>query len=244
MAWAEKLPSGKYRGVYRDALGHRRSAGTFPHKAKAERAAAAKEQSARKFSSGNPDAYRRPWGEWADEWWPTRCVAPTTLKVDENRRKGHLDPQWGKVPLGSITRHDVKAWAAGLATQVSPETVKRCVHLLSASLNAAVDAQILEANPASRISLPSGPPARERFLTRAEFDKVREQLPTTDDVLVVDLLAYTGLRWGELTGLHWTRVDLKRGVLRVVETWDEVAARSRPTRRGSGPGRFRSHLTS
>lgn len=224
MAWAERLPSGKYRGVYRDVAGRRRSAGTFPHKAKAERAAAAKEQAARQSMRVDPEAYRRPWGEWCEEWWPTRSVEPSTLRNDAARRRNHLEPRWSIAPLGSITRQDVKAWAAQLRRDgLGPESVKRCVHLLSASLSAAVDAEILDANPAARLKLPGGAPAQERYLTREEYAALRDQLPTTDDQLVADLLAYTGLRWGELAGLHRSRVDLARGVVRVVETYDETA---------------------
>lgn len=227
MAWAEKLPSGKYRGLYRDAAGRKRSAGsTFSHKAAAERAAAAQEERARRSMSSDPEAYKRPWGEWCDEWWPTRNVEPTTLRIDESRRRTHLDPRWESIPLASIRRHDVKAWAASMArAKVGPSTVQRAVHLFSASLEAAVDAEILEANPAAKIRLPKGAQAQERYLTHAEYDSVRAQLPTTDHQLVADLLVNTGLRWGEMAGLHWSRVDLDRGVLRVVETWDEPSGR-------------------
>ncbi len=224
MAWTEKLASGKYRGVYRDGAGIKRSAGTFSHKAAAMREAGAKEVEARKKLWRDPEAYKRPWGEWADEWEPTRQVEATTRKADKIRRRIHLDPRWKDVPIGSITRHDVKAWASSLASNgVGPGTVQRAVHLFSASLNAAVDAEVIDTNPAARIRLPKGAQAAERFLTHEEFDAVREQLETTQDRLVVDLLAYTGLRWGELAGLHWSRVDLKRGVLRVAETFDETS---------------------
>src|SRR5690348_5552284 len=104
MAWAERLPSGRYRGVYRDGAGKRRSAGTFTHKAKAEREAAAKESKARKKLWSDPEAYKKPWNAWADEWWPTRGVEASTLKRDEHRRRHHLDPRWSGVPLGSICR--------------------------------------------------------------------------------------------------------------------------------------------
>lgn len=224
MAWAEKLPSGKYRGVYRDAFGKARSVGTFTHKAKAERAAAAREDDARKAMTKDPDAYRRPWGEWCEAWWPTRAVAASTLLADKGRRDRNLMPRWEKVPLGSITRHDVKDWAASLrAGGLGPETVKRCVHLFSASLVAAVDNEILPSNPAARLRLPGGAPAQERYLTRDEYGKVRKQLSTDADTLIADLLVYTGMRWGEAAGLHWTRVDLDRGVVRIVETYDEAA---------------------
>lgn len=238
MAWAEKLPSGKYRGVYRDFAQTKRSVGVFAHKAKAERAAAAKEASARRSMRADPEAYRRTWGEWVEEWWPTRSVEASTLRNDAARRRNHLDPRWGSVALGAITRQDVKAWAAqlrrGRANQkaLGPESVKRCVHLLSASLAAAVDHEILEANPAARLKLPGGPPAPERFLTTEEYAAVREHLLTTGDQLVADILVHTGLRWGELAGLHWPRVDLGRGVLRVVETYDEADGRMKAYPKG------------
>lgn len=233
MAWTEKLPSGKYRGLYRDGAGIKRSAGTFSHKAAALREAGSKEVEARKKLWRDPEAYKRPWGEWADEWEPTRQVEASTRKADKIRKRLHLDPRWANVPIGSITRHDVKAWAASLAANgVTPSTVQRAVHLFSASLNAAVDAEVIDTNPAARIRLPKGAQAVERFLTREEFDAIRAQLPTVEDQLVVDLLAHTGLRWGELAGLHWSRVDLGRGLVKVVETFDESAGRMKAYPKG------------
>lgn len=233
MAWAEKLPSGKYRGLYRDANGKRRSAGTFAHKPKAVRAAAAKEEQARKAMMRDPEAFKRGWGEWVEEWWPTRSVAPSTLRNDAARRRNYLEPRWGSVPIGSITRQDIKAWAAQLRRDgLGPESVKRCVHLLSASLVAAMDAEIIDANPAARIKLPKGALAPERYLTRDEYDAIRAQLPTTGDQFIADLLVNTGLRWGELAGLHRARVDLERGNIRVVETFDESEGAMAPHPKG------------
>ncbi|BAS07340.1 tyrosine recombinase XerC-like [Arthrobacter sp. Hiyo4] len=40
----------------------------------------------------------------------------------------------------------------------------------------------------------------------------------------IALMAGCGLRWGEAMGLHRHRLDLERGWLRVVETWDPKAA--------------------
>lgn len=221
IGWAERLPSGRYRGVYRDGAGKRRSAGVFAHKSKAVREAGAKEAEARRKLWRDPEAYKRPWGEWADEWLQGRIVEPSTARSDQGRLKKHLRPRWDDVPIGSITRHDVKRWAVELRTSVGPETVKRCVHLLSTSLSAALDAEIIEYNPAASLRLPGGAKEQERFLTHDEFDAIREEMPTTRDQLVIDMLANTGLRYGELAGLHWSRVDLSRGLLTVVETYGE-----------------------
>lgn len=225
MAWAEKLPSGKYRGKYRDANGTKRTVpgGPFTHKARAEREAAALEGKVRRSAWSDLDAAKRPWGQWCDEWWPSRGVEPGTLKRDASRRKVHLDPRWAAVPVGSIRRHDVKAWAAQLQRRgLGPATAQRAVHLLSASLAAAVDAEIIDANPAARITLPKGEQEVERFLTVAEYTAIRDEMPTTRDQLVMDLLTYTGLRYGEMAGLHRGRLAPDSGLLTVAEVWDEA----------------------
>lgn len=222
MGWAEQLPSGRYRAVYRDANGRRHSAGTFAHKAEAVRKAGSAEDKARKSLWSNPDAAKRAWGEWCDEWWPTRTVEPGTLSRDASRRRTHLDERWSNVPLAAINRQDVRGWWASMRRAgVSSSTAQRAVHLLSASLSAAVDAEILPSNPAARLKFPQGAQAVERFLTPEEYDAIQAQMPTTNDQLVMHVLCFTGMRWGELAGLHWNRVDLERRALRVVETWDE-----------------------
>jgi integrase len=224
MAWAEKLNSGKYRGLYRDAQGKRRSVGTFSHKARAERAAAAKEDDARKSMLRDPEAFRRRWREWVDEhWWPSRVVEASTMKVDRGRLDRHLMPAWGEVPIGSITRHDVRAWLAKMERDgTGPTTRQRCAHLLSASLTAAVDAGVIDSNPAARLKLQGSAKAQERYLTRDEYDVLLEELPTTADQLIVKFATLTGMRPGEWAGVHWDRVDLERGTVRVVETFSEL----------------------
>lgn len=231
MAWTEELPSGKFRGVYRLPSGERRSAGTFPGtkagKKAAMNAASSAEVDAASVGWRDPKAGLKVWSEWCEAWWSTRPVEPSTLTRDESRRDVHLMPKWGDVPLADITRHEIRAWAADLArVPLSAATVQRCVHLLSASLTAAVDAEIITYNPAYRLRLPGGQQAIERYLTRAEASLVLSKLPKTGiDRALVSTLLGCGLRWGEAVGLTVNRVDLERKMLRVAEVWDAKARR-------------------
>lgn len=244
MAWTEKLPSGKHRGVYRDAYGKRRSAGAFTHKAQAMRAAAAKEEQVRKTLVRNPDAHKQTWGEWCETWWESRAIEPSTEKRDRSRRDVHLKPRWEQVPLGQITRHDVRAWAAQLRRSggqggkpLSNATVQRIVHLFSASLNAAVDAEILTANPALRLKLPPPDSTKDRYLEHGEFDAIVAQLPTAADQVAAYVLAYSGLRIGELSGLRWSRLRLVAGAGRVVvaESYDDDTSTFKAYPKGKKP---------
>lgn len=197
MAWLIVLPSGRYRAMYRDKNGRQRSAGTFDHKKRATNAAAAAEAEANSKGWRDPDASDRTWGDWATERWDTRKLEPSTKASETYLLTSYLIPRWGTVPLGEITRNDGRAWITKLskterrisaaeqdrrkaALAANPKavfpmhylaasSVQRIVGLFAASLNAAVDAEIIQTNPVFRLKLPPRPPAGERFLTHAEF---------------------------------------------------------------------------
>lgn len=232
MPWAELLPSGKYRALYRDRQGKRRSAGTFDHKKRAENAAAAAEAEARKAGWRDPSAGLRTWGDWCAEWWRARPVEPGTLQRDAYRRDLYLIPKWGAVPLAGITRHDVKAWAAALTrSELAPATVQRIVYMFSASMSAAIDAEIITVNPAYRIKIAAGETSTERYLTHDEYSAVDEQLPEFHQAIGA-LLVGTGMRWGEAIGAQIQRLDFDRGIVRVAETWDDTMRRVKPYPKG------------
>jgi integrase len=226
MAYVETLPSGKYRAIYRLKTGERRSAGTFTHKRAAVAAARDAEAAARAMGWRDPKAGLRTWKEWCEAWWSTRAVEPGTLARGEALRDNVLMPKWGDVPLAEITRHDVKVWAAEMTKSgLAPATVAKRVHLLSSSLAAAIDAEILTTNPAWRIKIASGQTDQRRYLTSTEQADLLGQVgPPVDNALgeaVVTTLLGTGMRWGEMAGLQVGRVNFDRGLIRVAEVWDD-----------------------
>jgi len=232
MAWVRKLPSGGWQGQYRDPAGKIRTVegGPWSRKAEAVRRAGDAEASSRAPGWRDPDAGRSSWGTWCESWWGSRTVEVSTMQTDRGRLEKHLAPRWGDVALVDITRHDVKAWAADLrASGLSPASVQRCVHLLSASLRAAVDAEILPANPAARLRLPAPPLAVERYLTHQDLDVVLEHLEQPWRRMAL-LLVGTGLRWGEAAGLHLARTS--DDWIEVVDVWDERERVMKPYPKG------------
>lgn len=219
MAWIEQLKSGRYRAGYRLANGQKRYLpGTYTHKVKARREAETAEQETRTLGWRDPEAAARAWGEWANEWFPNRTVEPSTLKADESRLK-RLHTKWGNTPIYEISRYEIKTWAAELlAEELSPASVQRHLALLSASLTAAADAEIIQANPALRLNLGLVSNPSERVLNRQEQHELFDALPTDFDAALAASLLGTGARWGEaiaLTAPHFTT----HGV-RIRNAWD------------------------
>lgn len=221
MAWSEQLPSGSFRGVYRTPEGKRRSAGTFPTKRAAERAATAAEADAQRAGWRSPDRGHVTFTDWKTTWWRTRRVEPSTLSKDESRWNNHIADRWGRVHLDEVTRLEVKDWVSELsAAGLAHATIERCVALLSAAFTAAVDAEILTSNPASRLRLPKPDNARERYLTREEGSALLGALDGRDRAMVAFMLGVGGARWGEMAGADAADYNAASATYRVRQTWD------------------------
>jgi integrase len=217
MPWTQALPSGNYRALYRLPNGTTRSAGTFPYQKRALAAATFAEEQASMPGWRDPRSGARPWGDWAKEWWDIRSVSATTLHHEKSMLDTHLMPRWAKEPIAEITRHEVRSWAAGLARSgLAPSSVKRIVAVLSASLGGAVDAEIIAANPVTRLRLPGGEVDPARFFTHAEIQTLFAELEGLDFQVASALLG-TGMRWGEMVGLQVRRVTPSS--IRIAETW-------------------------
>ncbi|WP_191094283.1 tyrosine-type recombinase/integrase [Nocardia colli] len=225
MGWAEKLPSGRYRGVYRDAFGKKRSAGIFTNKDVAKRKATAKEDAQRESPTRPVPAMT--WNEWLPKWRALRAVEEGTQKIDDGRIGKHLTPRWGHELLKDIEQQDVQEWVADLRGVMAPTTVEKCYHLLSGSLKAARKAKLITDNPCHDIDLPKAGPSPERFLEDDEFVALREPLEELDQ-LIVDVLVGTGMRMGEAQGLHKEHIDLKRKTISIEWAWDKAVRRLKP----------------
>ncbi|UFS57649.1 tyrosine-type recombinase/integrase [Subtercola endophyticus] len=161
--------------------------------------------------------------DWIWTWFDARTDmrATTRTRVDGIIRN-HIVLQLGETPIGSLTRLRLQQWAMSLPG--SPASVRKCVNVLSSALQLAVDDEILPSNPAVKLNLPRVAKSRKRYLTHEQVENLAREVGRRAggdalgyDVLVY-VLAYCGLRWGELSGLRIQDLDLERKRLHVNQT--------------------------
>ncbi|MEU0515839.1 tyrosine-type recombinase/integrase [Amycolatopsis sp. NPDC006125] len=227
MAWTRQLSSGKYQGCYRDALGREQSAGTFTQRPKALREASRLESEQREPGAVDVEGGKITWGAWFELWHESRNLSYATDDCYRSTADNHITPHWGKVPLKDITTLEVSKWVKGMLKprrrterKRSPWTVRNALMLLKTSLNAAVEAKRLGANPAKPVPYPDLPEGVERYLTPDEVEGITFYMDGFN-ALIVWLGVNTGLRFGELAGLHWNRIDFDRKVIHVVEQFNQ-----------------------
>lgn len=212
MAYAEKRGTGKtpWRARYKLPDGSLGSEPGFRTKKAALEWGEDQEAAIRHGRWQDPRKARTPFGEWAQVWMDAQHVAPGTVAKRKRLLSRHLLPEWEHTPLNQITLFDAKSWAA--RQTCSPTTVQHALTLLSMILTGAADAGYILANPLY---------GRRRQTDRTSHDTSRHRAEEREEVwaqpehvhaiyqrlggvagLMVVTTAFTGLRWGELAGLH------------------------------------------
>ncbi|WP_154096236.1 tyrosine-type recombinase/integrase [Microbacterium testaceum] len=153
-------------------------------------------------------------GELGAAWLTAHAISvkPSTLHSDESAWRVHVEPVWGRRRVGSIRHTEVAAWIAGLSDQRSVTTVKRCHGVLASILDGAVRDRRLQSNPARDVKTPRKVRKQRAYLTHQQVEKLATASRYPD---LVRFLAYTGLRWGEATGLTVADVDVSRRRLNI-----------------------------
>ena len=143
----------------------------------------------------------------------------------------HYQLRWWKAQLGHYTLADVTPallveyrdkLARNKARRQSGATVNRWLAVLSHCFTMAVQEwQWCDDNPVRTISKPREPRGRVRFLSDQERYQLLEASQASRNpylYTIVVLALATGARRGELLGLQWPDVDMKRGTLTFHET--------------------------
>ncbi|UGB34513.1 hypothetical protein LQ938_11610 [Microbacterium sp. cx-55] len=162
-------------------------------------------------------------GVLGEEWIVSRLadLKPSTFRSIDSARRIHVQPKWKSRQVGRIRHSEVQAWISGLSTTHSPTTVRRVHEVLAGILDVAMRDRRISTNPARGVKLP-----RETSKPRAYFDHapVATLAEASSHPELVVFLAYTGLRWGEATGLRVKHIDLKRRRVSVKENAVEVGS--------------------
>ncbi|MBZ5638511.1 MAG: site-specific integrase [Acidobacteriia bacterium] len=125
--------------------------------------------------------------------------------------------EFGTVWLDELKPGRIQSFVAKRSKTVEPVTVNHSIRFLKNLLGRAVEWGYLTTNPAAKIRYMHEPPTREVFLSQYESDKLLE-LAQKHVVPAARFALLTGCRRGEILGLTWDAVDLKRRTIHLRHT--------------------------
>jgi len=147
---------------------------------------------------------------------------PHSVENEETLFRLWIEPTIGKKPMATVAPFDLEKIKSNmLKAGKAPRTARYSLEFVRQVFNHAIRQGLyVGENPVSKVKLPKVDNRRMRFLSREEAEALLKNLAgrskTTHDIAAVSL--YAGLRFGEITALQWSDVDLERGILLLRDT--------------------------
>lgn len=129
-------------------------------------------------------------------------------------------PVFGKLILQQITPRMLQEFVTGLHGKQRPATIRHYISIIRVVFNIMTKwGEYSGPNPVTGISIPSVDNERTRFLTQREAAMLLDELccRSLDTFRIAQLSLHTGMRAGEIFALRGEHIDLREGIIRIVE---------------------------
>lgn len=142
-------------------------------------------------------------------------LKPSSFRPVEIAWRLHVEPKWGPLAVGDVRHSDVQTWVSTLSSGKGATTVLRAYGVLAAILDVAVKDRRMPVNPARGVDLPRKSGKARVYLSHDQAQRLADNSGKHSTLVL--FLAYTGLRWGEATGLRVRSLDALRRRVNVSE---------------------------
>jgi integrase len=213
-------------GVKPDGKRDQRSKAGFKTRREAELALAEMQEQIRQGIV--QDVRKLTVGAYLDSWLlGKRKLRPSTVRSYESHVRVYLKPLIGQVRLAALRADHLDAMydairAGNVGRKPSASTVRRIHATLHSALHAAYKRRLISFNPAGQVELETVERKPRAIWTPQELATFLVHAATDRLGPAYHLVAFTGLRRGELCGLRWQDVDLDSGTLAVTQQHVEV----------------------
>lgn len=170
--------------------------------------------------------------QWILDWFDLylRDLSPTTLRGYKYQIDNYIvKSSIGNIRLQNLTANDVQKWINGLSDcsplsnkPVSAKTIKNIYHNLSASIDKAVNLDLVKKNVCKSVSLPKVKKYSATVYDEEDVEKLLSVAKGTDMELMLIIDISLGLRRGELLGLKWKHIDFDKKLVSIEDNVVEV----------------------
>jgi integrase len=220
----------RYTALYRDGSGRRISLGTFASKKAADTAWQRAEAKVAEGRLGDVRLSRVTFKTYVEKTWlPNHQMEPTSRERYTYSIDKYLIPEFGDTRMADLLPSHVRAWITNLvAKEVSASTIADNKTILSAIFTTALNDQVIFLHPCRGVKTPTVAKKARVIITPDQFDAIYRALPDDPMRLLVETAIESGLRWGELSELRPSDLDIPSRMLTVSRAVVQVTKKFNP----------------
>ena len=212
-----RLASGRFQASFVGPDGQRRNAPeTFDTKGDAGRWLTVTESAMIRGTWTDPERGKVSLQEYGQRWIEQRPgLRPRTVDLYRWLFGRYLRPRLGRTRLIDLDPQQVRQWRHELLSDgVSASMTAKAYRLLRAVLNTAVEDGLIARNPCQIEGGGTESPAERPTISASQVLDLADRMPDQYRMLVL-LAVFGSLRWGEVTALRRSDVDIERGTVTV-----------------------------
>jgi integrase len=156
--------------------------------------------------------------EWVRIWESGHLAGEAKWAAYRSHLRNHILPRFGNTALSKIDRQAVKVFVKHLKRQLADSSAASIMSLFSLLMREAVADRRIPINPCHGVKVVTRQPAERPTATATQVNQIASRITRRADQILVITAAYTGMRWGELTGLARANTHLDDALLRVDPT--------------------------
>ena len=201
-------------------------------------------QRIRSHTFTDPGEARITIGDLAQEWFVTKDVSDRTMLGYKEVWKNLIAPTWASTKLANVRPDGVTKWLTNLSRQYSAQRVRKAFTVFKQILDLAVMGERIANNPAERAKQLGGKGFLPKVTKIDDHTRLTnaQVLDLADAAgpyrLMILVMAYTGVRFGEATAIQAGDIDLAKSRLHIRRAYTSVNGKLQITTPKSGKPRI------
>ena len=178
-----------------------------------------------------------PYNRWFVQWLDTYkrpALRQSSIKNIIIANRNYFEPVLKNTPLAAVKTLHIQQ-CMNLLQGKSQSYIKKNFAIINSIFQTAADNDLIKKNPCRSVKLPNGNPKQTRRSLTAEEQSLFWQ--TVDNHPKGSMFAVTlacGLRPGEVRALQWRHINLKNGVISVMQAVEKGTNNLKPPKSASG----------
>lgn len=161
--------------------------------------------------------------EWLENKIKKDDLSPTTVDGYENIVHNHIIPTIGNIKLQDLKPYTLQKYFDLKSEALSSKTLNNHKRVLTTAFLHALDMDLIEKNPMSKVKTPREKKEETKFLSIDECNLLLEKIQDNLTLRIpVTLALLLGMRRGEILALSWDNVDLENRTIKIVKNLEYV----------------------